>query len=302
MSSLSSPDSMNVFDRRLLSQRRDRAAARWDDYGFLVQETAERLAERLEDVTRSFTSVLDLGCHGGEMAALLSQRPGLERFVQCDLSPAMAARAKGRAPTVVADEEGLPFGDKAFDLVVSNLSLHWVNDLPGAFLQVRKSLQDDGLFAGCLLGGETLRELRSCLIEAEMELEGGVSPRVSPFAQIKDVGDLLRRAGLTMPVVDSDIITIDYENPMRLLDDLRGMGESNLVKERRKTFMRRQTLFSALQRYQEHFALPNGRFRATFEVIFFVAWTPHPNQPKPLAPGSAQTLLSDALKKDEEPS
>lgn len=241
---------------------------------------------------------LNLGCHGGELAAALSPKPGIETLIQADLSHAMAQRAGGLAATV--DEEFLPFARESLDAVLSNLSLHWVNDLPGALLQIRHALKPDGLFLAAMLGGETLRELRHCLTQAEVEIEGGLSPRVSPFADSPDVGALLQRAGFALPVVDSEIITVRYETPLKLLADLRGMGETNAITERRKSFTRRSTLMRAMQIYMEEFGGDeDGRVPATFHVIWMHAWAPHESQQKPLRPGSATTRLADALNSEE---
>lgn len=266
---------MTIFDRRLLRKRRDRAAAGFADHDFLVREVAERLADRLDDVTRRFPLALDLGCHTGELAAVLQGRGGIETLVQCDLSPAMAARAAAnRHLTLAADEEWLPFKAARFDLVLSNLSLHWVNDLPGTLVQIRRILKPDGLLIATMLGAGTLPELRQALMEAELAEEGGASPRVSPFADVKDLGALLQRAGFTLPVVDSDTVAVSYGEPMRLLADLRGMGESNAVAEQRKGFTRRATLARALATYRDSFAGPDGRLPATFQVMTLTAWAP----------------------------
>lgn len=290
-------DPIRIFERSLLRKRRDRAATHFASHDFLVREVAERLADRLSDVTRSFPVALDLGCHTGELADTLGSRGGIQTLVQCDLSPRMAARAAANGhPTLAADDEWLPFADASFDLVISCLSLHWVNDLPGTLVQIRRVLKPDGLFLCAMLGGETLKELRQALAEAEIAEEGGLSPRVSPFADVRDLGGLLQRAGFALPVVDSDNVDVAYADPMRLLADLRGMGETNAVAERRKGLTRRATLLHALHRYQELFADSHGRVPATFQVLTMTAWTPHPTQQQPLAPGSGQASLAQALR------
>lgn len=292
-------DAIRIFDRSLLRKRRDRAAPHFSAHDFLVRDVAERLADRLSDVTRRFPLALDLGCHTGEIADTLAGRGGIGTLVQCDLSPAMAARAGANGhPTLAADEEWLPFADHSFDLVISCLSLHWVNDLPGTLLQIRRVLKPDGLFLGAMLGGETLKELRQSLAEAEIAEEGGLSPRVSPFADVRDLGGLLQRAGFALPVVDGDHVNVAYGDPMRLLADLRGMGETNAVAEQRKTLTRRSTLLHALQCYQQAFAGPDGRVATTFQVLTMTGWGPHPCQPQPLPPGAGQTSLAQALRGD----
>lgn len=263
-------ESMTIFQRDLLRKRRDRAAATFDDYDFLFAEAAERLADRLDDVTRSFPVAIDLGAHNGQLARVLNGRGGIETLVQTDLSPKMIARAPGIG--IVADEEFQPFAENSLDLVLSCLSLHWVNDLPGALVQIRRALKPDGLFLASILGGQTLVELRQCFSEAEIEIEGGIGPRVSPFADVRDAGALLQRAGFHEPVIDSDFIDVTYGDPLRLMNDLRGMGESNAVAAQRKTVTRRDTLLTAARLYGERFAGPDGRMPATFEVITMTAW------------------------------
>ena len=293
MSFTPTPDAMNVFDRRVVRLRRDRAAARLADNDFLLREVGERLADRLDDVKRRFPLALDLGCHTGQLGRLLAGRGGIETLVHCDLSPAMAARAAH--PRVAGDEEALPFADAGFDLVTSLLSLHWVNDLPGALTQIRRTLKPDGLFLAAMLGGDTLKELRQALAEAEIAVEGGLSPRVSPFAGVRDAGGLLQRAGFALPVVDSEKLTVVYADPFRLIADLRGMGEANAILERRRGLTRRATLLAAADRYRKAFADADGRVGATFEVIYLTGWSPHESQPKPLRRGSAKVSLADAL-------
>ncbi|MGE4219948.1 MAG: methyltransferase domain-containing protein [Alphaproteobacteria bacterium] len=290
---------MTVFDRRRVLRHRERAAQRLADHDFLFREVAERLADRLQDVNRRFPVALDLGCHGGALSRLLSARDDIETLVRCDLSPAMARRAG--PPALAADEERLPFADGRFDLIASNLALHWVNDLPGALVQARLALKPDGLFVAAMLGGETLRELRECLLAAEAETTGGASPRVSPFAEIRDAGGLLQRAGFALPVADADRIAVTYPDAFRLMADLRGMGETNAVIESLRGFSRRDTLLRAAALYAERHADPDGRIRATFQVIYLHGWAPHASQQRPLQPGSAGGRLADALGVAERP-
>src|SRR5262245_14807744 len=289
-------DSMNVFDRRLVRRHRDRAAVRLQEHDFLFREVAERLVDRLDDVTRKFPRALDLGCHGGEIAAALRGRGGIETLVQCDLSSAMALRAAANGrPTVTADEEVLPFAPESLDLVVSNLSLHWVNDLPGCLLQIRRCLKPDGLFLAAMLGGDTLYELRESLMEAELAEAGGVSPRVSPFADLRDAGGLLQRASLSLPVIDGDRLTVTYANSLKLMRDLRGMGEGNAVRERAGRPLNRPLAARAEEIYRQRFDDAAGRLPATFQIIYLTAWAPAAGQQKALAPGSARGRLAEAL-------
>ena len=292
-------EAMTVFDRRAVRLHRDRAATMLDANDFLRREVAERLLDRLDDVKRTFPQALDVGCATGTLGRLLGGRGNIETLVQCDLSPCMAKRAGGLV--AVADEEALPFAEGSFDLVLSCLDLHWVNDLPGALIQIRRLLKPDGLFLAALLGGETCSELRQALVEAEVAIEGGLSPRLSPMAEVRDAGNLLQRAGFALPVADADTLTVSYPSPRKLMSDLRAMGETNATAGRRRTLSRRETLVASMARYRELFADSDGRVPATFEVIFLTGWAPHPSQQKPLRPGSASARLADALGSEEIP-
>lgn len=288
-----------LFDRAAVRRHRDRAARRPEAAEFLACEAAERLADRLDDVARRFPLALDLGCRHGVLARLLGGRGGIEALVHADAALGFARRAP--FPAIVAEAEALPFKPACFDLVLSNLDLHWTNDLPGALLQLRQTLKPDGLLLASLFGGDTLRELRRALMEAELDEESGVSPRVSPFADLRDLGQLLQRAGFALPVVDSDTIEVTYADALALMRDLRAMGESNAVAERRHGFTRRATLLAAAARYRSLFGRLDGRIPAHFEIITLTAWAPHESQPRPLAPGSARTGLAAALGTVEHP-
>jgi NADH dehydrogenase [ubiquinone] 1 alpha subcomplex assembly factor 5 len=288
-----SPDTIRVFDRDLLRRRRSRAAAQWPAHDFLKREMAVALRERLDDIRHRFPRMLDLGSHGGELAAELQGRAGEELTVSTDLAPDFLRGGTGLR--VVADEELLPFAPESFDLVVSALALHWVNDLPGTLLQIRQALRPDGLFLAAMLGGSSLYELRQCLLQAEAELESGGSPRVSPFVDLRDAAGLLQRAGFALPVADIDRLNVTYTDAFALMRELRGMGESNAVFERRRTPLRRQTLLRAAALYADRFGTADGRITATFEIIYLHAWAPHASQQQPLRPGSAQQRLADAL-------
>jgi len=268
---------MQIFDRPSVRRNRDRAAAIFSNHDFMVSEVAERLADRLDDITRRFPTALDLGCHGGEIAAALQGRGGIETLVQCDLSPKMAARAASNGhPTVTADEEWLPFAPASFDLVLSCLSLHLVNDLPGTLLQIRRILKPGGLLLAALPGAGTLAELRQSLIEAELDAESGASPRVAPFADIKTLGALLPRAGFIDPVADAETISVRYGDPFRLLADLRGMGEANAHSGRRRSLSRRATLLGAVETYRRTFGGEDGRVPATLELVTLTGWVTDP--------------------------
>ncbi len=293
MSGSHSADSMDIFDRRLVRRHRDRAAPHLADHDFLIREVADRLGDRLDDVRREFPTALDLGCHTGQVANAVAGRAGIETLLQCDLSESMIRRAGGLR--LAADEEALPFGPATLDLVVSCLGLHWVNDLPGTLLQIREALRPDGLMLAAMLGGDTLFELRQALFQAETEATGGVSPRVSPMADLRDAAGLLQRAGFALPVADLDTITVSYGDPFTLMRDLRGMGQANAVRARHRAPMRREILLRAASVLQERFADHEGRIGITFQIVWLMAWAPHAAQPKPLRRGSAAIRLADAL-------
>ncbi|KGM30248.1 methyltransferase domain-containing protein [Inquilinus limosus] len=295
-------DEMMVFDRALVRRRRDRAAPGLAGHGFLFEHVAAMLADRLLDVTRRFPVALDLGCHDGTMARALERSGRIDTLVQADLSPALArsAAANGR-PTLACDEELLPFGAATLDLVLSNLSLHWVNDLPGALLQIRQALRPDGLFLAAMLGAGTLAELRTALVEAETELMGGASPRLSPFADLRDAAGLLQRAGFALPVADAETVIVSYENAFRLIADLRGMGETNAGLNRNPAIPPRAFWPTVATRYAERFAEPDGRIPASFEVLFLAGWAPHDSQQRPRPRGSATRSLAEALGTVERP-
>lgn len=289
------PAKARIFDRQLLRRRRDRAAAAFGAHDFLIAEIAERLLDRLDDVTHRFPLALDLGCRVGTLAELRGGRGGIETVLQADLSPAMLRQARCNGPAMIADEEWLPIRPGAVDLILSNLNLHWVNDLPGALLQIRNALKPDGLFLGAMFGGRTLQELRDCLMQAELAETGGVSPRVSPFAEVSDAAALMQRAGFALPVVDSETITVTYGDIMKLLADLRGMGEANLVVDRLHRPTRRSVIARAAALYAQNYANAEGRLTATFQVLFLTGWSPHESQQQPLRPGSGKTNLKDFL-------
>ena len=291
---------MQVFDRAAVRRHRMRSAAQAGDHDFLFAEVAERLCERLADITRTFPVALDLGRRGDALAQALEasgvrKARGIATLLRADAAPGI----EPTGTSLVADEEALPFADDSLDLVLSNLSLHWVNDLPGALVQINRALRPDGLFLAAVLGGETLQELRAAFEAAEIEVEGGVSPRVSPLIDVRDAGGLLQRAGFALPVTDVDTISVTYADALALMRDLRGMGETNAVRSRRTTFLRRDTLARVAENYRERFGAADGRIRATFQVVYLTGWAPHESQQKPLRPGSAKARLADALGTEE---
>ncbi len=282
-----------IFDRRLLVRRRNRAADRIAKHDFLLARVADDLMERLAAVNRTFPNAASLGAYHGLLGRRLRRMPGIELVTDVEAAGRLLAQCDG--PRLQADEEALPFAERSLDLVVSGLALHLANDLPGALVQIRRALKPDGLLLAALLGGATLTELRTAFLVAEQELEGGASPRVAPFADVRDLGGLLQRAGFALPVADSDTVTVTYRDPLTLMLELRAMGAANALAERSRRPLRRATLARAVEVYRERFGLPDGRVPATFEIVTLTGWAPHPSQPKPLRPGSAQVRLSDAL-------
>jgi SAM-dependent methyltransferase len=280
-----------IFDRMLLRTRRRRAVA----HGvatFLLERANEDLLGRLQAVKRDFAVSLDLGTPGGAMRDALTMHKLGGTVVAAE---PLAAHLRRDGLTVAADEEALPFRDESFDLIVSALALQWVNDLPGTLLQIRRALKPDGLFLGVVAGGDTLTELRQSLAAAESEIEGGLSPRVAPFVEVRAMGTLLQRAGFALPVTDVDRVTVRYEHLGALLRDLRAMGATNALSERRGKPLRRATIARTAEIYAERFTDPDGRLRATFDLLWVSGWAPHASQQKPLKPGSAKMRLADAL-------
>jgi SAM-dependent methyltransferase len=289
---VSTPQMQIVFDRALLAQRRRRAAA-LGPATFLIDRVAEDMAERLSAVRRSFDLAVDLATPTDVVRRAILAAGAVRRIVAA--TPSAATRDDERTAIVVADEERVPFRDASLDLVVSALALQFVNDLPGALVQIRRALKPDGLFLAALIGGDTLTELRQAFAAAEAEVEGGASPRVAPFADVRSLGALLQRAGFALPVTDVDRVSARYDSPLRLMQDLRCMGATNMLAERRRAGLRRRTLTRLVEIYAERFADPDGRVRASFDIVWLSGWAPHGSQQQPLQPGSARMRLADAL-------
>jgi SAM-dependent methyltransferase len=270
-----------IFDRRLLRARLARAAALGPS-AFLIDHVAADLADRLGAVRRRFDRALDLDAPTNAVRRVLAESGKI-----------------GNVLSVATDPETLPFRDGSLDLVISALGLQFVNDLPGALIQIRRALRPDGLFLGALIGGDTLAELRQSFAVAQSEIEQGISPRVAPFADLRDLGGLLQRAGFALPVTDVDRLTVRYADPLALMHDLRRMGATNVLVERSRRPLRRRTLTRMMEVYGSRFADPDGRIPATFEIVWLSGWAPHESQQKPLKPGSAQRRLADALGTEE---
>ncbi len=270
--------------------RKRRAAKGFREAAFLHARVAADLADRLEAIPRPFERVLALG-GGGLLSEEVRTRPDLEARLGAIIEADDA---------LVIDSERMPFAEGAFDLIVSPLALHWVNDLPGALIQLRRALKPDGLLLASIFGGDTLTELRLSLLEAESEITGGAALRVSPFADLQDVAGLLQRAGFALPAADRDVVTVRYGEPMRLLADLRAMGETAAFAERAQRGLSRRILARAFEIYRTRHSDEDGRVRATFEILTATGWAPHASQQQPLKPGSAKTRLADALKTKEQ--
>jgi SAM-dependent methyltransferase len=269
-----------LFDRALL-RARQRRALRDGPATFLLDRVSEDMADRLRAVTRDFADVADIWTPGDGLQELAHD--SFKSFGHVDLPD--------------SPQEILPFAPESLDLAVSALAFQFVDDLPGVLSQIRRALRPDGLLLAAMVGGDTLTELRQSFAAAEAECEAGVSPHVAPFADLRDIGSLLQRAGFALPVIDADSLVVRYDNAFALMQDLRRMGATNILLERRKTPSRRTTLLRMAQIYRERFADPDGRIRATFDLIWLSGWAPHHSQQKPLKPGSAKTSLADAVRR-----
>jgi SAM-dependent methyltransferase len=274
-----------------LRRRRARAAALGAET-FLLERVATDMDERLSTVLRTFERAVDLGTPGHALRRTLADSGRVPGLIAAE--PA-AHQLDADFARVVADEEALPFSDASLDLVVSALSLQFVNDLPGTLIQIRRALKADGLLLAALVGGESLTELREAFAEAESEIEGGISPRVAPFVDVRELGALLQRAGFALPVVDTDRVTVRYDTVRDLMRELRRMGATNILSERRRVPLRRETLTRMEDIYCDRFGDPDGRLPATFEIVWLSGWAPHESQQQPLKPGSATHRLADAL-------
>jgi SAM-dependent methyltransferase len=291
------PNAHEIFDRSLARTRLERALRAFDPAGgadFLLRRAAGELADRLSLVKRAFGVAIDLGTPGPHAALALAADSRIGFVLRA--APTASAAGEGGYVRIVADEERSPLAEASCDLIVSILALHGVNDLPGALIQIRRALKPDGLFLGCVMGGETLNELRQSLTAAESEILSGASPRVAPFADVRALGALLQRAGFALPVVDLDRAVTRYGDMLALMRDLRAMGATNALVARSRAPLRRDVLFLAAQIYAERFADGDGRLRATFDMVWLAGWAPHESQQKPLKPGSATMRLEDALK------
>ncbi len=284
-----------LFDRTLLAQRRARALrAPADGADFLLAGVVEDICERLGAVKRRFDLAADIGTPLPSLARQLAASGQVGRVVRIDGLADTAAN-------ILADLDALPLAPASLDLAVSALALQWADDLPGLLAQIRIALKPDGLFLAAFIGGETLTELRQSLAQAEDEVRGGASPRVSPFVELRSAGALLQRAGFALPVIDQERRTVRYASALHLMRDLRAMGATNVLHDRDRRPLPRRVLLRAMEIYGERFSDADGRVRATFDIISLSGWAPDASQPKPLKPGSASARLADALGSKERP-
>lgn len=282
-----------LFDRKLLRARRARFAPEIGAHEFLLSQVAGEIAERISVMLRSFPLALDLGAYHGLLGRKIAELPSVGAMIYAESAHALAALCP--RPALVCDDDLLPFKEASLNLIVSGLALHRVNDLPGALIQIRRALCPDGLFIAGLLGARSLIELRQALIEAEAETEGGASPRVAPFGDVRDYGALLQRAGFALPVADAEVLKVPYPSPRELMREIRVLGGGNVLSDRSKAPLHRRTLDRAEAIYRERHATADGRVSATFEIVYLSGWAPDASQQKPLKPGSAAARLADAL-------
>lgn len=290
-------DVPKIFDRERLRSHQLRAAAGFSEYDFLFREMGNRLCERLEYINRDFPLALDLGGRGGILAEMLKGRRNIGDLIEMQGMEGLLCVAQKNSDNmgVVADEELLPFSDNTFDLIMSVGTLHWVNDLAGTLIQIKRSLKPDGLFLAVFFGGQTLHELRASFEKAEIECRGGVSPRISPFIDVQTGGSLLQRAGFALPVVDSEVVNVEYGHPLKLMKELRYMGETNCLIAGEKNFTPCSLMMSAVDHYLRDFSNSYNRINASFEIITLTGWKPHVSQQKPSARGSGKVSLANTI-------
>ena len=287
-------NAIEVFDCETLVRNKQRAAKNIENHNFLFNWALDNTHDRLEIIKRDFPQTALIGArHSKTVAERIKIGKNIRNLTILDTSPSLLDQQTETKITIT--EEFLPLPPQSLDMIISNLELHSINDVPGMLIQIKQALKPDGLFIATLFGGDTLTELRQCIAQAEVSIYGGISPHIFPFADKQQMGSVMQRAGFALPVIDSDIITVTYNDIFKLMTDIRGMGEGNAVKARDKKPLSRAVLMEAARLYQERFSDPDGRIRATFEIIFLLGWAPHDSQQKPLRPGSAKTELATAL-------
>lgn len=282
-----------LFEPGLVTRRRKRALAQpMEGADFLLRRVAEDLVDRLSTVERRFARAATIRSWTPLVADTLAATGKVGEVLRVEADEDFLDHGKG----LVAADERLPFDSESLDLVVSLLGLQEADDLPGQLIQMRRALRPDGLMLACLAGAGTLAELRESLLAAETEITGGASPRVIPFADVRDIGGLLQRAGFALPVADVEAVTVRYGDMFGLMRDLRAMGATNPLRGRLRHPTRRALFLRAAEIYGERFADPDGRIRATFNLVWMSGWAPHESQQKPLKPGSGKISLAEALK------
>ncbi|MDG1708244.1 MAG: methyltransferase domain-containing protein [Emcibacteraceae bacterium] len=286
------PKQNDIFNRKVLQRKRDQAAENFEKHDFLNREITLRLLDNLQDIKRDFNTILNMNGHFEPISNHFNNKTIFHQ----DLSLNMLKRSP--FTKIKADEEFLPFLDHSLDLVFSALNLHWVNDLPGALIQILKSLKPDGLFIGAALGGETLFELRSAMMKAGIDALGGTRPHISPFMDVRDAGSLMQRAGFALPVVSTERITVTYSDAFALMKELKGMAETSCLIKGFKGLTKPSLMMKVAEHYHADHANNDGRIPVTFDILYFQGWSPHESQQKPLKPGSAKMSLIDALGKD----
>lgn len=283
-------NTINIFDKKQTRRNRTRAMLNDEKADFLLRWTANELQDRLDLIRKKFDRILQIG---GATPKIYDHA-----LVMDDVMDVVMDDIAIPHSSLLGDAEYLPFCPNAFDLIISSFSLHHLNDLPGALIQINQSLKPDGLLIGAFLGGDTLKEFKECIQTAELEITGGLAPRTHPMIDIKQMGALMQRAGYALPVIDSEILTVEYQDIYALMRDLRNMGENNALNQRHQKFTSRNIFARADAIYTDRFTNGNGRIDATFEIIFISGWKPHESQQKPLKPGSAENSLFDILNKE----
>jgi len=273
-----------IHDRKIARIKRERSFKNNPESKLFFNEYSQDMFERIELINNTFEKGLALGFRNINLKK--SENIGHLRLAELGISQNI---------DFVCDEEFLPIKKSSLDIIISFFNLHSSNDIPGILFQINQSLKPNGLFIGCLFVGDTLKELRFCLAKAEEEITKGISPRISPFADLQDLSNLLQRANFNLPVADIDRHKVTYDNPIKLMNDLREMGETNILKEKQKTFFRKDVLERSMEIYKENFSLENHKIFATFEIAWLIGWKYHDSQQKPLQPGSGQKNLAEAV-------
>lgn len=277
----------NLFDKSAIKKHRLRAINDFHHYSFLYDEVEKRLFERLLDIKKTLQKGLYL-------TPFHKETTSLKDYISCE-NFYKASSIQTGTENLICDEEVFPFKDKSLDLILSHFHLHWINDVPGYLIQLQRSLKSEGMIMGSFLGGETLKDLKDCFQQAEIEEERGLRPRFSPLIDVKDIGALLQRAGFILPVTDCDRITVTYPSTLDLLKDLRGMAETNSIAKRHKKFTKKSTFLKAIDLHDKKYKLDNGQIKADFDIIYFHGWSPSTKSQKPLKPGSANLSIKDFL-------